>query len=73
MRFTLYSLRRGGATEDFRLSQNLPRVLLKGRWSDTTTARIYLNEGLALQAQTHFGADLQADLTRRRDLLLQLF
>eukprot|EP00971_Amphidinium_carterae_P063772 1262284-Amphidinium_carterae.1 len=44
LRFTLYSLRRGGATEDFRSSQNLPRVMLKGRWADTATARIYLNE-----------------------------
>ena len=42
-----YSLRRGGATHEFRRSNNLPSVCLKGRWTAVRTARIYLCDGLA--------------------------
>ena len=50
--FRPYSLRRGGATWWFPKHQNLDRILVQGRWSALKTARIYLNEGLAMLART---------------------
>lgn len=45
--FALYSLRRGGATHDFLAHGSLERTLLKGRWSSSSTARIYLQDTVA--------------------------
>ena len=45
--FRPYSLRRGGATEDFRLHGSMERTLLKGRWGTSTAARHYIQEGLS--------------------------
>jgi len=50
--FRPYSLRRGGATFWFQKHQNLDRILLQGRWLAHRTARIYINEGLAMLAKT---------------------
>ena len=50
--FRPYSLRRGGATWWFSKHQNLDRILVQGRWLAQKTARIYLNEGLAMLART---------------------
>ena len=50
--FRPYSLRRGGATWWFSKHQNLERILVQGRWAALKTARIYLNEGLAMLART---------------------
>ena len=50
--FRLYSLRRGGATWWFQRHQSLDRILVQGRWLAHKTARIYINEGLALLAKT---------------------
>eukprot|EP00438_Fugacium_kawagutii_P018349 Skav224070 [mRNA] locus=scaffold432:52613:53713:+ [translate_table: standard] len=49
--FRPYSLRRGGATDSFRAHGNLDRLLLAGRWQSARTARIYLNDGLAVLAE----------------------
>ena len=45
--FRWYSVRRGGATHDYRVTGNLPAIMLRGRWGDMKTARIYLTDGLA--------------------------
>lgn len=63
--FRPYSLRRGGATEAFRSHGNLDRLLLAGRWQSAKTARVYLNEGLAVLAElklpwTAFASNLRA-------------
>ena len=50
--FRPYSLRRGGATYWFQKHGNLDRILVQGRWLAHKTARVSLNEGLALLAQT---------------------
>ena len=42
------SLRRGGATFWFGKHQSLDRILISGRWQTQKSARIYINEGLAL-------------------------
>ena len=49
--FTPYSLRRGGATEMWRQTGALSRVTLRGRWAHASTARIYVNDGLATLAE----------------------
>ena len=49
--FRPYSLRRGGATWWFSKHHSLDRILLQGRWQAPKTARIYLNEGLAILAE----------------------
>ena len=48
--FRPYSLRRGGATFWFSKHQSLDRILLQGRWQTQKSARIYINEGLAVLA-----------------------
>eukprot|EP00438_Fugacium_kawagutii_P018174 Skav226118 [mRNA] locus=scaffold1047:61528:65921:- [translate_table: standard] len=47
-----YSLRRGGATFYFQHHGQLDRLLVQGRWQSSKTARLYLNEGLAILAET---------------------
>ena len=42
-----YSLRRGGATHDFRHHGHMDRTVLRGRWANPRTARLYVQEGLA--------------------------
>ena len=46
--FRPYSLRRGGATEDFRQHGLMERTLLKGRWGTSTAARHYVQEGFSV-------------------------
>ena len=45
--FSLYSFRRGGATWHFLSDNNIEQTLLRGRWSSTSTARIYLQDAAA--------------------------
>ena len=49
--FRPYSLRRGGATMYFGRRGSLDRLLVQGRWASSKTARIYINEGLAVLAE----------------------
>ena len=45
--FRPYSLRRGGATEDFRQHGLMEKTLIRGRWGTSTAARQYIQEGLS--------------------------
>jgi hypothetical protein len=49
--FRPYSLRRGGATWWFSRHHSLDKILVQGRWQAPKTARIYINEGLAVLAE----------------------
>ena len=49
--FRPYSLRRGGATFLFRQQGSLDKLLIHGRWQSTKSARLYINEGLAVLAE----------------------
>lgn len=61
--FRPYSLRRGGATHYFSLHGQMDRLLLQGRWASVRTARLYVNEGLAVLAQLQFSfSPFQANL-----------
>jgi hypothetical protein len=47
LKFKPYSLRRGGATFDFLTHKDIARTVLRGRWGDIRTARIYITDGAA--------------------------
>ncbi|CAE7210922.1 unnamed protein product [Symbiodinium sp. CCMP2592] len=47
--YTLGSLRGGGATHLFRVTENLALLQFAGRWARQETVKSYLQEGLALQ------------------------
>ena len=49
--FRPYSLRRGGSTFWFQKHASFDKLLVMGRWQASRTARIYLNEGLAMMAE----------------------
>ena len=49
--FRPYSLRRGGATHWFRHHGSLDKLLIQGRWAAPKTAKLYINEGLAILAE----------------------
>ena len=46
--FTVYSLRRGGATHAYVCSRSLDLVVVQGRWRDQRTARVYLDARASL-------------------------
>ena len=62
--FAPYSLRRGGATELWRRTGALGRVTLRGRWAQPATARIYINDGLAILAEMRLPAEPVGELSR---------
>ena len=45
--FSLYSIRRGGATHCYVRARDLHQVAIQGRWKDLRTARIYLDDARA--------------------------
>ena len=51
LNFSLYSLRRGGATYSYIQSHNLDKVARQGRWKDHRTAKIYLDDARAALIQ----------------------
>lgn len=53
-KFNPYALRCGGATRLWLLSQDLPLVMLTGRWSNVSTARIYVCDGQSELMQSRF-------------------
>ena len=68
--FRPYSLRRGGSTFWFQQHGSLDRLLIQGRWASQKTARIYINEGLALLAELQLPWDKKNSqfLTQYADL-----
>eukprot|EP00438_Fugacium_kawagutii_P023460 Skav220956 [mRNA] locus=scaffold1928:76101:77213:+ [translate_table: standard] len=64
-----YSLRRGGATFQFRQHGSLDRLMLAGRWLAAKSARLYVNEGMSILASlaiqwTPFSRTLRAQYLR---------
>ena len=57
MSFKPYSLRRGGATFDYRRFGNLDRTALRGRWACLRTARLYISDGLATQQEINYTSE----------------
>ena len=56
--FRPYSLRRGGATHWFRHHGSFDKLLVQGRWAAPRTAKLYINEGLALLAELRIPSHL---------------
>ena len=52
--FSLYSLRRGGATHAYTIGRDLNYVAMQGRWRDLRTARIYLDDARATLVKLAF-------------------
>ena len=46
-----YSLRRGGATFQFRQEGSFDRLMVHGRWQALRTTRLYINEGMSILAE----------------------
>ena len=69
LQYRPYSLRRGGATHYFNLLGSFDKLLILGRWQAAATARIYVNEGLAVLTELHipwtgFLRNLRSQYTR---------
>ena len=52
--FSLYSIRRGGATHYYTRTRDLNAVAIQGRWKDLRTARIYLDDARATLLRLSF-------------------
>ena len=46
-----YSIRRGGATFEFRLHGLMEKTLIRGRWASTAVARLYITDSVAQLSQ----------------------
>ena len=49
--FKPYSIRRGGATADYRSHGIIERTQIRGGWADGRTTKIYISESLALLSE----------------------
>ena len=67
--FRPYSLRRGGATFDFRSHGQLSRTVVRGRWNSARTARIYINEGVGMLTQLRLDSRAELLVSNYGDLL----
>ena len=54
---TPYSIRRGGASYDFRAHGDINRTVFRGRWDSVRTARIYVVDGTASLAEQQLDAN----------------
>eukprot|EP00435_Cladocopium_sp_Y103_P041751 s2830_g11.t1 len=57
--FSLYSLRRGGATHVYAANRDIHFVAMQGRWRDVRTARIYLDDARATLEMAQFVHELE--------------
>ena len=64
-KISLYSLRRGGASWHFLQFNNIERTAIRGRWSHTKTARIYVQDCMAQKEKL--------SLTKEQRALLSMF
>lgn len=65
--FRPYSLRRGGATWTFQCSGSMEVALVKGRWSSSRVARIYISDALSYLPGLTFSEKAQSLLTQWSD------
>ena len=64
--FSVYSLRRGGATDAYVRSRSLDVVVTQGRWKDQRTARIYLDDARAALQKMHLPEGLRSLVAQYR-------
>ena len=53
---TPHSMRRGGATDHFRLHGNLHATTVMGRWQSVKTCRLYIDQAIADRADMNVNA-----------------
>ena len=70
-RYKPYSLRRGGATEDFRRHGSLDRSLLRGRWKGVPSARQYILEGVEMGVRLQRSLEEERTVLRRAQAMLE--
>ena len=68
-----YSLRRGGATHFYSITSSLDFVVVRGRWKDTATARIYLDDARATLIRQRLSPSSATLLARLRLSFQQLW
>ena len=66
-----YSIRRGGATQHFRLHGNMADTVVRGRWASAKTARIYIEDGLSCLAQLRLSKSQVVDFEILKKLFLR--
>ena len=66
-----YSVRRGGATNHFRLNANMAMTVVKGRWASPRSARIYIEDGLAALGQVKLTALQTKDTESLKHIFLR--
>ena len=66
------SLRRGGATHHFKVLGSLSKTCVRGRWRHQPTARIYIQDGMAMLQEHHLTAGQIKKIARGKSLLRRL-
>ena len=66
-----YSLRRGGATAHFLQYGSLDRTAIRGRWQNQRTARIYIDEGVAILAGIRATTQQEKHIRRLANLVVE--
>jgi hypothetical protein len=61
-RYTWYSLRRGGATAYFLQTGSMEKTLLRGRWTSSSIARLYVQDALAQSGELQLSKGQRLDL-----------
>ena len=69
--FSAYSIRRGGATHAFSEGIAMDKLVIKGRWQNAKTARIYLDSGRAALVQLRFSPHTSHRISLATTALLQ--
>lgn len=70
--FFPYSLRRGGASSAYRAGATLDVLVTRGRWSNVSTARLYLDLGLQALAHLTLPSASHAPLARARQCYISV-
>eukprot|EP00438_Fugacium_kawagutii_P025579 Skav215575 [mRNA] locus=scaffold2748:77089:83434:- [translate_table: standard] len=70
--FVPYSFRRGGATNMYLRNNNLEAVMIQGRWRDSATARLYLDDARATLVRMNLSEPTRRLLQHFRAPLLHL-
>jgi len=69
--FRPYSLRRGGATSDFRSHGSWDITCDRGRWASAKTARLYLKDALAHTIEAGYSAEQRKKLQHFYDIMVR--
>ena len=64
LNFKPYSIRRGGATHEYRCHGLMERTLVRGRWRNSNVARLYISEGLSMLPSLRMNAVAAAQIAK---------